>query len=110
MTVEPAVAPSAVRVNTADVMSGDPSWRGTPNGDHPVGVSMVVLRFAVTNSTSWSPASTDAGTVTEGAAVFEFADASARNSSDEGPAIATVTCWLVEPSPVSLSVTVSSTV
>ncbi len=47
VTVVPAVPATAVRVNTHDGMSGDPSCR-EPSNVHPVGVVAVVLAFAVT--------------------------------------------------------------
>ena len=51
VTVDPPVAPSAVRVRRNDETSGAPSaaW---PRSVHPAGAVIVPLRLIVTNSTS----------------------------------------------------------
>jgi hypothetical protein len=58
-----------------------------PNSVHPAGVSIDVTLFAVTTKTNWSPDSTEPGTTTEGAIVFSFDEAAARNEASTAEAV-----------------------
>ena len=105
-TTEPALAASAVRLNTHEVMSGLPSC-AVPSSVQPGGVVAVVELFAVTMYTNWVPGSTDVGTEIVGVADCELASATACSSTAASGAIASTITWVVAVAPSS-SVIVSN--
>ncbi len=76
---------------------------------HPAGVVWVAELLFVANSTSWSPAATDPGTVTVAEVVFASRTAPARKVGSAPGWSLTVTEVLADPVASSSSVTVSVT-